>query len=456
MIVHGDALSVLRQMKPASIHCCVTSPPYWGLRDYKVPLQIWGGKPGHVHEWGFELLVKDTNQIDKRRWDHARNGRGEDQSMGKHPGWARRPGGDGKFCRCGAWQGALGFEPTPDLYVQHLVDIFHEVRRVLRDDGTLWLNLGDSYTRGNRATYDQARDNKRNGGTPPRRSPQPQGLKAKNLIGIPWRVALALQANGWHLRSDIIWAKTNPMPESVLDRPTKSHEYLFLFSKRPKYFYDGISIREPFKSPDRLYGPNWSQHKTAKLIEQGNRCTSGLHDGRSQYGSSQLGRNRRSVWMIPTEPYRGAHFATYPTRLVEPCNRAGTGERGCCPACGAPWQRVVKRTSITPADYHGKWSVADPQASGRRMLANVRARRLAGEHHDIPFPPPLTLRWRRGCNHPHQPVPATVLDPFCGSGTTGVVAQRLGRQFVGIDLNAEYVQMALQRITDARSNSGRR
>ena len=188
-------------------------------------------------------------------------------------------------------------------------------------------------------------------------------------------------------------------------------------------------------------------HKTVALKKQGNRCTSGLHDGRTQYGDPELGRNKRSVWTIATEPYAGAHFATYPTALVTPCVKAGTSERGCCPECGAPWQRLLNKTPVHPIDYKGKWRADDPQASGRRMLANLRSRRRAGEAHNHPFPAPKTVGWKQTCGHSHDPVPCTVLDPFCGSGTTGVVALRLGRRFMGIELNAKYVEMARRRIS---------
>ncbi len=273
--------------------------------------------------------------------------------------------------------------------------IFREVRRVLRADGTLWLNLGDSYAGSWR---NQGRKAAR-GTQRPIHGPMIQNfaaypkdetktgswvdqhpvLKSKDLIGIPWRVAFALQEDGWYLRSDIIWAKPNPMPESVGDRPTKSHEYLFLLSKSRRYFYDAAAIREPFSQPGRKFNSNTLGHKTVRLKEQGNRCTAGLHDGRTRYGHPELGRNKRSVWTIATEPHAEAHFATFPRALVAPAIKAGTSERGCCRRCGAPWQRIVKKTSVDPIDYRGKWSAEGRNSSGRRMLANVRARRQAGE-----------------------------------------------------------------------------
>jgi DNA modification methylase len=307
-IQQGHALVILRTLPSESVHCCITSPPYWGLRDYGVAPIAWGGDPTHRHEWGPQILVNATNHVDKRRWSHAYNGRGEEQP-------AAKPRVESSVRFTG--QMVQNLEPYPK----------HETH------AGSWVTKHPT-------------------------------LKPKDLIGVPWRVALALQADGWYLRSDIIWAKTNPMPESVGDRPTKSHEYLFLLSKSRRYFYDASAIREPFRHPERTYKSDTQEHKTAKLREQGNRCTSGLHDGRTRYGSPELGRNKRSVWMIATEPYSGAHFATYPKALVAPCVKAGTSERGCCPSCGAPWRRVLDRTSVRPSDYRGKWSVAPAQASG--------------------------------------------------------------------------------------------
>jgi DNA modification methylase len=241
----GDALEVLRTLPTESAHCCVTSPPYWGLRDYGVKPIVWGGDRAHRHEWGPSILLNASNHVDKRRWNHARNGRGEEQPIEKRPGQRQRKIGQGEICACGAWRGALGREPTPELYVTHIVAIFREVRRVLRDDATLWLNLGDTYSSGNRDSYDQVSDNKGARGIRNTRPGQPSYLKPKDLIGIPWRVAFALQRNGWFLRSDIIWHKPNAMPESVTDRPTKSHDYIFLLAKSERYFYDGAAIREP-------------------------------------------------------------------------------------------------------------------------------------------------------------------------------------------------------------------
>tara|TARA_Y100000310_G_C20637400_1_gene791938 strand:+ start:563 stop:1543 length:981 start_codon:yes stop_codon:yes gene_type:complete len=306
----GDVLDSLDVLESGSVDCCVTSPPYWGLRDYGVT-------------------------------------------------------------------GQIGLEATPDEYVARMVEVFAEVRRVLRDDGTLWLNLGDSYAGswGNQGRKEE-RGTQRpiNGGmlTPVHdgRYPSkgsntgacPPGLKPKDLIGIPWRVAFALQADGWYLRSDIIWHKPNPMPESVTDRPTRSHEYLFLLSKSQHYHYDHEAIKEPSAEPGRI--------RRADPVGGASHVERGQHSRGGEVNGVTANRNRRSVWTIPTRPFKGAHFAVFPLELVSPCIQAGSREGG------------------------------------------------------------------------------TVLDPFTGSGSTGVVAGRLFRDFVGIELNPEYAEMARRRIRD--------
>ncbi len=455
-IRHGNATTVLRTLPSEIVHCCVASPPYWGLRAYGTNPQIWDTKRHCEHRFGID-------------WPHGRRGRRGISGAGGnlHPALDRSgqgpgSGGGGNSClRCGAWRGELGLEPTPELYVAHLVDIFREVRRVLRADGTLWLVLGDSYA----GSWGNQGRKLRRGGQRPVHGPMIQDLKPypvratcsgswvnthpvlkpKDLIGVPWQVALALQADGWYLRSDIIWAKPNPMPESVTDRPTSSHEHIFLFTKSARYFYDAVAIAEPIARPAEFMRRTLAKCGGARRV-QAARKQSRLHSDNVYRGTVTATRNRRTVWTIATEPYAGAHFATFPKALVAPCIKAGTSERGCCTRCGAPWQRMVTRTSVRPADYAGKWSRALPQASGRRMVANVRARRQAGEDHDHPFPPPVTLGWKASCAHSVGSVSCLVLDPFCGSGTTGLVARCLGRRFVGVELNPDYVEMARRRI----------
>jgi DNA modification methylase len=298
VILCGDCIEVMSGMDAKSVNTCVTSPPYFGLRDY---------------------------------------------------------GCDGQ----------IGLESTVDEYVAKMVEVFSEVRRVLRDDGTLWLNLGDSYASNPASGGPGKQWEGSNQRTPMDRTyTRPTGLKPKDLIGIPWRVAFALQADGWWLRQDIIWHKPNPMPESVTDRCTKAHEYLFLLSKSARYYYDADAIAEASKYPhDDRKSRSAEGHK--RLV--GGRV-SGIQEGSATYPT----RNKRSVWTVTTKTYKGAHFATFPPDLIEPCILAG------CPDGG------------------------------------------------------------------------TVLDPFLGSGTTIMVAEKNGRIGVGIELNEEYIKIAENRVADSQ------
>jgi hypothetical protein len=269
-------------------------------------------------------------------------------------------------------------------------------------------------------------------------------------VGIPWRVAFALQADGWYLRSDIIWSKPNPMPESVTDRPTKAHEYLFLLAKAQKYYYDADAVREgyPASTLERLKYPHgktehsyngWVNTKTTK--EQ------------TMIEPNPAGRNRRTVWEIATQPYSGAHFATFPEKLVEPCIKAGTSERGVCPVCGAGWVRVVEKGSAshngtTYTKYPDGWDTGpgshrtihrDGRSNGtaakRLALLRQAARENGGEYSNST----RTTGWQPACAHDADPIPAIVFDPFAGSGTTLVVARKLGRHGVGLDLSRKYL-----------------
>lgn len=430
----GNSLEVLRTLPEASAHCCVTSPPYWSLRDYGVPPTVWPGRNGPTcrHNWT-----------------------------------------DDPFCLagCGAWRGCLGLEPTPELYVEHILAVFAEVRRVLRDDGTLWLNLGDCYAAGGRggdtgsasglegskrhqeesrragqrigSRSSFRRDRAARGDVAHKEAP---GVKPKDLVGIPWMVAFALRAQGWYLRSDVIWHKPNPMPESISDRPTKAHEYLFLLAKSDDYFYDAHPIREGVTGNAHARGSGLGRKAAATARGRVRQNASFSASVTGVVG----GRNRRSVWTIPTAPYPGAHFATYPPRLVEPCILAGTSEHGCCSVCGAPFTRIVEKGEELleqkvvggcnrDGQYHGKATKAydgtgaqDPSAVKARILAGMRER--------------ITVGWKPGCRHTLREIePCVVLDPFAGSGTTGMVAGKLGRSFVGIDLNPSYIAMANQR-----------
>lgn len=277
-------------------------------------------------------------------------------------------------------------------YLDRLSEVFAEVRRVMRRDAVLWLNLSDSYAK-----------NRRNGA----------GVKAKELIGVPWRVAFRLQEDGFYLRSDVVWEKLNCKPESVRDRVTRSHEYVFMLTKSPSYFYDKHAILEPY-----TFGP--------------------------LKGNGGAGRNKRSVWSIPTTAFRGEHHAPMPLALAETCILASTSGRGCCPACGDPWERMLERSKEPEVHSWGKQ---------RKILKIDRLGKtssiLTGRIY-----PQKSVGWRPTCGCSAGSVSCLVLDPFCGSGTTGVSAVNLHRRFLGIDNNEVYCRLARQRIKGSERPKG--
>ncbi|GED14840.1 DNA-methyltransferase [Aneurinibacillus migulanus] len=357
-ILQGDCKEVLKQKPDGYFNCCVTSPPYWGLRDYGIPPSSW-------------------------------------------PAMTYSPMPGLPDIHIPEWTGCLGLEPTPEMFVAHMVLVFREVRRTLRDDGTLWLNFGDSYAgnprrdegfnarwHGKHYLSDKQGETAR---TRPRRD-MPDGLKQKDLVGIPWRVAFALQADGWYLRMDNIWHKPNCMPESVVDRPTKAHEYMFLLSKSKKYYYDAEAIKEPavgfdFRPPagsEGAFGPQQSRRRkgNSKTFRGGGQYTQGqsfdnsntvIRESHGNQPNESGMRNKRSVWTVATAQLAESHFATFPEKLIEPCILAG------CPEGGR------------------------------------------------------------------------VLDPFFGSGTTGRVAMKYNREFTGIDLNDKYINLSQKRTSSVQA-----
>lgn len=344
-------------------------------------------------------------------------------------------------------EGQIGLEPTPAEYLAKMVEVFREVKRCLRDDGTLWCNLGDGYAGG--GGYSPGSPSNQNGGSMSARQdagsgskPQgkavPSGLKPKDLIGMPWRLAFALQADGWYLRSDIIWSKPNPMPESVTDRPTKSHEYIFLLSKQPRYYFDNEAIKEESIDRESIEGRRDTGYCSQYANTLPERAGTRAGFGKIEPGTTYPTRNIRTVWTIATQAYPEAHFATYPEKLIEPCVLAGTSAKGCCPECGKGWVREVERTRYEP----------EIVAPGVRFVDESRAdktRKLSGKEYNEQASC-RTVGWSPGCKCGKDPIPATVLDPFTGSGTTAVVALRHGRRFVGCELSAEYVRLAEKRI----------
>lgn len=332
----------------------------------------------------------------------------------------------------GGGQEEIGTEKTPEEYVRNLVAILQEVRRMLRPDGILWLNLGDSYNGSGGAGGDYNPGGLKEG-QPKYPGRNISGLGPKQLLGIPWRVAFALQEDGWILRQDIIWSKPNPMPESVKDRCTKSHEYIFLFSKSPKYFYDSEAIKEPTVTKDTYRRDR--DHTRLNNVP-----------GRERMGglivNNYATKNKRSVWTITTKPFREAHFAVFPPDLVEPMILASTAEYGCCSKCGSSYQRVIeKETSFGGGSGRAGRNSEEVNSGGKW------AGQQYGENIKLgPVTHTRTVGWEATCDCNAEVVPSWILDPFCGSGTTGVVALKNKRRFIGIDLKPEYIEMAEQRI----------
>ena len=420
-ILLGDALTRLRELPNESVRCVVTSPPYWGLRDYGV-------------------------------------------------------------------QGQIGLESTPGEYLERVVDVFREVRRVLRSDGTLWMNMGDCYNGQNErepSILGHGHLSYRAGGA----NVRVRGLKPKDLVGMPWRLALAMQEDGWYLRQDIIWHKNNPMPESVRDRCTKAHEYIFLMSKTEDYFFDAEAIKEKasINSHSRGGGVNPKAKKEGQhsrmRVDRDPRHTGYIPGNKNHYGKTlyesgderhrtKVGlvayaervrakqnesfsgavnqvvthRNKRSVWTFATSPFKEAHFATFPPALPTICIKAATSEQGCCSVCGRPFNRIIE-TYETGA-YQKMADGWDTEEGGHGTVHRKgRAKGEAGQ----PILGTRTIGWETQCCplFGGSPSPCIVLDPFSGAGTTGLAALKLGRSYIGIELNPESVSIEGRRLRRA-------
>ena len=369
-LVRGSARAL--PLRSDSVQTAILSPPYWGLRIYEdVGPEVWDGDAAHRHWW--DATTEDSSG---------------------------RPV-DGARCTCGAWYGRLGLEPDADLYVKHIVEVMREVRRVLRPDGVVWLNIGDSYIaypgsreRGlTRRAFDPT-------GLPNRAavgrrySGEPKGeLKVKDLALVPELLAPLLRADGWYARHRIIWHKTNQVPGGVDDRPTSSYEFIYMLSKRGRYFWDkwGLLETSTASRSDRLHG---GYPKAGQVAGPGARTGNGA----TIPGQRMI----RDVWSIPTQAYLDAHFATFPERVPENCVLLGTPAAGSCADCGCPQRRVFRER--------------------------------------------LPVGWKPGCDCGADAVPALVLDPCAGSGTTAVAALRHGRRFIGVDPSGKYLRMAERRI----------
>jgi DNA modification methylase len=448
MLLQANARRI--PLASGSVHCCACSPPYFGLRSY--------------------LDQDDPNKAME-----------------------------------------IGQEPTPAEFVEAMLVVAKEVHRVLRSDGCWWMNLGDSFNSSpsNQNGISQSstcKSPQQGSSYQQRRKREVPGLKPKDLCMVPERVALALQEDGWYIRSKPPWVKNNCMPESTCDRPNVAHESIFLLTKQARYFFDMEAVRVPCAAT------TLNRDQYSRVVREGNksyiadtgilsRPTLGLggehrgikysvqhdHETPSHAGGRHLrtndfftesldaliehhesylahlrkirddgglllseGGDPLAFW-VATQSFNGAHFATWPERLVRIMIKASTSEVGNCAECSAPYVRVITKESFTPIDYEGKNLASDPQFSQRRILANVRARRQAGHPHSNPFPTPNTVGWQPSCSCRSSlaPVPATVLDCFNGAGTTGVVALALGRRYIGLELKRSDLTMSQARIADS-------
>ncbi len=428
-IIAGDCRAALAELPSQSVHMCVTSPPYWGLRDYKVEPQVWGGDPMLCgHEWDDSVVTKKSGGVGSSGL--LKDGRNEAQRIitadrSNSVSWLNVS--QGAFCRhCNAWRGSLGLEPTLGLYLDHMVEVCREIRRVLRKDGTFWLVVGDSFCAhpGQRKTTDKAGpkqiSNTASVGAPSRHD---AGLKPKDLMMVPARLAIRLQEDGWWVRQEIQWCKAAPMPESVTDRPTSATEKVFLLSRSARYFYDAEAVKEAVEESQIgrvrksvIGGSSWQERQQ--------------HSKGGTY-QNEGSRNLRNWWLLGPEPYAGPHFAVFPTEIPRRAILAGTSAKGVCPKCGAPWQRDLKFTGdrqLSP-DLYGRPRVAVTQ----------NTRKTDGVYE--------TIGWQPTCRcNACDPVPATILDPFLGAGTTALVADRLGRNCIGIELNPADVTRAEERL----------
>lgn len=468
----GDALELARQLPDNSVHCCITSPPYWGLRDYGTAKWI-GGDPGCTHrptrKNGTETSTLGSTAVT-----------GNDQYEGYK----------GDTCpKCGATRidQQMGLEPTIGEHIEKLVTLFRELRRALHPSGTLWLNYGDCYATS--ANGRSAADTKAAGNDDRTFRDKPfstaNELPAKNLVGMAWRVALALQDDGWILRSDIIWHKVTAMPESVKDRPTRAHEYLFLFSKKPRYFYDQEAIREPLAAATLDRGYTKCKLENGGSEREKSNTNPHVRQGKGWWSNPYIptGRNRRTVWSIPSASFSEAHFATFPPKLIEPCILAGTSAKGVCP-CLNPWRRVIEPTPEY-AQHLGDWADYDKdQAEGRghfetengyksNATPTKRGKGLTASYTTVGWEPtcdcyqtPPLPKYPDEKNTPVEivekirkkrlelldewrdlpTIPAIALDPFMGSGTVAQVAITHRRDWLGFELNPEYAEMAMRRI----------
>ncbi len=445
-VLVGDALTVLRGLPAESVQCVVTSPPYMGLRSYGTEPKAWGGDPEHIHDW--TETVRRQQQPNTSGSSTLNPCPAKDNRVVRGNGEIRQA-----VCSCGAWRGELGLEPTPAMFIEHLILIFDEVRRVLRPDGLAFVNLGDSYAGsgkggnvGRESIFGNIDMTKRQGFNG--NMTRVEGIPAKNLLLIPERFAIAMQDAGWYVRQQIVWSKASCMPESVRDRFTSAWEPIFMFTKSPRYYFDQEAVRVPSVSPQQeAHNQRYAKAYDFGVSKDGNGQPNntnhvGLH---SRPGPG--GANMRNVWHLSPEPLKESHYAAFVTEIPRRCILAGTSEKGCCPTCGAPWRRVVERESAPFEQTRRQQHLTSAQVERMqgRQSGGITSTTFGLAAHEMPAR--STTGWTPSCScPPTEPRPCVVLDPFLGAGTTALVADRLGRDCWGIELNPEYAAMARRRI----------
>lgn len=405
-VLFGNCLETMNAIEDESIDTCITSPPYYGLRDYGTA-EWEGGDPNCSHKVG---------RSTRGGLNHKQN-----TNMGSFGDEAIKTGHACPLCGAIRRDKQIGLEDTPEQFIENLVEVFRLVKRKLKPTGTLWLNIGDSYWGGKgrsgakSAEKQEARTDSLNKGhhnalggkgrTRPTDRTHEE-IKPKDLIGIPWMLAFALRADGWYLRQDIIWSKPNCMPESVRDRCTKSHEYIFLLTKSKSYFYDHEATKEPT-------------------------------------GDLKSKRNKRSVWHISPKPYKEAHFAVFPPDLIEPCIRAGSSEKGCCADCGEPYVRDIEVEGSKTHWKEGR-TISDDHLSNDFAQSGKRVPRKD----TIIIKKSIDKGWIKNCEcEQNKIIPSVVLDPFGGSGTTAGVAIKNNRKAILCELNEDYIDLMEDRIS---------
>ena len=417
-LLSGHVIDKLKEIPEKSVQLVVSSPPYHGLRKYQTEPQIWGDLNTCHHEWSEAKRRQKGGVGENKGLDNSDEFREERDTKSQIID-------QGCTCtKCGVWKGEFGSNIVTDClawarkeascgqcYVCCTRLIFTEIKRVLRDDGCVFWNLGDTYA------------------------------SDKNLEGVPWRVALAVQSDGWILRRDLIWGKSvsfcdsytgSCMPESVVDRPTSSFEYIFMFTKQKDYYYDNMAVREKFTDTS-LSRP--SQNVSA---QDGSHRGNGGQTVMKAFRDEDSGRNLRSVWIVQPAKYKEAHFATYPIELIDPIIKLVTSEKGCCSKCGVPWERITEsnRDSGPKPQKINKSEQPDHirHGKGNSTLQTTTTT--------------TTIGWESSCECNEDVIPCLVLDPFNGSGTSGIASLNNGRRYIGIDLNESYIQLAHKRIQD--------